>query len=462
MLFARPWAAWRRLQYGSVFSLLILGCLYWVYVSNFYVAPTCFDGAQNGEETGVDCGGSCQRVCMGDTRGAVVKWSRSFRITDGQYNAVGYVENTNPNIGIPQLEYTFSLFDAQGLIVERSGTTFLPPNGEYPIFEGPIFTNGRVPTRTFLELEPPLLWLTVPIGREQFSLVRRQLTNADISPRLDATLYNEELTATGEVEVVATIFDANGNALTASRTIVDDFLPRTEQDIVFTWPEPIAKTVRSCEVPTDVVVAIDLSGSMNNDQAEPPEPITSVLGAAQRFVGRLQERDQAALITFASEAVTNQGFSSPRFISGRIRELGIDPEEEQGSTNTGDAFLRAAQLFNSANKNPDARKVMVILTDGLATAPEEEPEQYARELATALKQTDVTVFAIGLGQEVNMEFVRDIASPNAAFQALSSSEVDSIYQAITGAICEDGAARIDIVPKTDANFPGLDQWLRDN
>jgi Mg-chelatase subunit ChlD len=262
--------------------------------------------------------------------------------------------------------------------------------------------------------------------------------------------------------VVATIFDANGNALTASRTIVDDFLPRTEQDIVFTWPEPIAKTVRSCEVPTDVVVAIDLSGSMNNDQAEPPEPITSVLGAAQRFVGRLQERDQAALITFASEAVTNQGFSSPRFISGRIRELGIDPEEEQGSTNTGDAFLRAAQLFNSANKNPDARKVMVILTDGLATAPEEEPEQYARELATALKQTDVTVFAIGLGQEVNMEFVRDIASPNAAFQALSSSEVDSIYQAITGAICEDGAARIDIVPKTDANFPGLDQWLRDN
>jgi hypothetical protein len=54
-----------------------------------------------------------------------------------------------------------------------------------------------------------------------------------------------------------------------------------------------------------------------------------------------------------------------------------------------------------------------------------------------------------------MDFVRSIASPDMAYQALSRSQIDAIYRAITGAICEDGAAIIDVVPKTDSNFPNL-------
>ena len=39
---------------------------------------------------------------------------------------------------------------------------------------------------------------------------------------------------------------------------------------------------------------------------------------------------------------------------------------------------------------------MVILTDGLATAPDIEPEQYALAKAADLKATEVDVYAIGL------------------------------------------------------------------
>ncbi|HMA78781.1 MAG TPA: vWA domain-containing protein, partial [Candidatus Paceibacterota bacterium] len=325
----------------------------------------------------------------------------------------------------------------------------------YPIFEGRINTGGRIPTQTFIDIEPAAVWANVDIGRDQFSLIRRELTRADSRPRLDATLVNEALSPTGAVEVVATIFDSQGNALTASQTVVDDFIPRSEANVVFTWPEPIAKTVRSCEVPTDVVVAIDLSGSMNNDQADPPQPITAVKAAAQQFTSRLQQADQAALVTFASEAVVTEPLALPSAVGARIATLVIDPEEEQGSTNTGDAFVRAAELFASAAKNPDARRVMVVLTDGLATAPDEEPEAYAIARAEALRTAGVQIFAIGLGQEVNMDFINAIASPNAAYQALTRDQVDQIYQQITGAICEDGAAVIDIVPKTNANFPTL-------
>lgn len=455
MTIERPWAFWRRVQYGTGFSLVVLFVLYLGYVSYFYTAPTCFDGRQNGDEAGVDCDGGCVRVCAFNAQDPIVRWSRSFRVADGQYNAVAYVENLNATLGTPELNYTFSLYDGNGLITERSGRTFLPPNGAYPIFEGRIATDGRIPTQTFIDLEPAELWTNVELGRDQFSLVRRELSRADTNPRLDATLINNALTPTGEVEVVATIFDANGNALTASQTVVDDFIPRSEANVVFTWPEPIAKTVRSCEVPTDVVIAIDLSGSMNNDQAEPPQPITAVKAAAQQFANRLQQQDQAALVTFASEAIITESLGRPAAVGSQIATLTIDPEEEQGSTNTGDSFMRAAELFGSAAKNPDARRVMVILTDGLATAPDEDPEAYALTRAQALRQAGVDIYAIGLGQEVNMDFINAIASPGAAYQALTRDQVDRIYQEITGAICEDGAAVIDIVPKTNANFPTL-------
>lgn len=449
----RTWAFWRRVQYGGFFTLLLCLMVYGFYNTYLYSAPTCFDGSMNGVERGVDCGGGCLLICANDVASPTVDWARSFRVTESTYNAVAYVENRNATAGAPVLSYTFSLYDDDGLITERTGTTFLPPNSTYPVFEGRIQTGNRVPTQTFLELNPVSVWLPVPAGREQFRIVSRELLAADTRPRLNATLENTTLEQSDNVEIIATIFDANGNALTASRTIVESIMPRSQSNLIFTWPEPIAKTLRSCEIPTDVVIAIDLSGSMNNDQDTPPEPISSVLVAAEQFAERLNTRDQAALVTFASDGLVVSPFSTPGGVASDIALLTIDPSEETGSTNTGEAFLRASEVFASEGKNPDARKVMVVLTDGLATAPDEEPEEYARAEAARLKASGVEVYAIGLGEAVNMEFVRELASEGQAFQALSRSQVDTIYRDITGAICEDGAAIIDIVPKTNANFP---------
>lgn len=452
------WAFWRRVWYGSGFMLFWLGVAALIFMLYFYEAPQCFDGRMNGDETGIDCGGSCVRICSSDVIPPNIRWVQSFKVRDGQYNAVAYIENMNQAAGTQALPYTFSLYDSEGLIAERSGMSVLPPDSIYPVFEGPIQTNGRVPTNTFIDIGEPEIWLPVTQGRGQFPIVNRTLTNADSKPRLEVQLSNSALVEARDVEVVATIFDVRGNALTSSRTFVEQFSPRATQDIVFTWPEPIAKTMRSCEVPTDVVLAIDLSGSMNNDQANPPEPITSVLSAAAAFVDRLDnEEDQVGIVTFATEAEVYTTLTSD---SARVQEmiqaLNIAPGEETGSTNTGDAFVRVLEELDSPRHNASARKVAVILTDGLATAPDEEPEEYARTQAEALKDAEVEVYAIGLGNAVNMDFVRSVATDSSyAYQALSRAQVDQIYRDITGAICEDGAAIIDVIPKTGTNFTPL-------
>ncbi len=450
MLINRPWAFWRRVQYG-VGLFLVLGFVFgYIYFSRFYITPTCFDGIQNASERGVDCGGVCTRICAFEVKPPRVEWARSFEVSDGVYNAVAYIENTNKSASSPDIKYTFALYDDKGLIVERTGHTSLPENNIYPVFEGKIATGNRKPTKTLLTLDiSNSEWYPGSGGREQFRVINRDLYGVDSKPKLNATIRNETLKEIQDIEFVATIFDANKNALTTSRTFIKRFPPKSDQDIVFTWPNPIAKTLRSCEVSTDVILAIDLSGSMNNDGVDPPQPISAVLDAAEDFVNRLKPKDQVGIVTFATEPSTYVNLSNDfNKIKKLIRELKIDPKEEVGSTNTGGAFVKAKEQFSGVNHNPNARKVMVLLTDGLATAPGDDPEAYALEQAANLKLMGVDLFTIGLGEKVNMNFIRALTDTEQnTFQAIHSSEIGAIYENITGAICEDGPAIIEIIPK---------------
>ncbi|MFT7507472.1 MAG: Mg-chelatase subunit ChlD [Acidimicrobiales bacterium] len=458
MNITRHWAFYRRVQYGTGFGIFWICIFALVYMTQFYNPSNCLDGRQNGDERGVDCGGACALICAFDVTEPHVQWARSFRVTEGQYNAVAYIENKNIAAGSPEAAYTMSLYDAQGLITQRTGSTILPPDSVSPVFEARIDTQGRIPTQTILVLEDITLWVEAASSREQFTVQSRELSGADLRPRLDARIYNEALTEMLEVEVVATIFDAQGNALTSSRTYIDKFAPRSVETAVFTWPEPIAKTLRSCDVPTDVLLAIDLSGSMNNDGDTPPQPITSVLAAAESFTSRLQNGDQASLVTFATDAVINNPLTgNVTSVAASIAALTIDPEEETGSTNTGDALYRGGEELTSVRHNGEARKILVLLTDGLATAPDQEPEQYALDAAAKVKEQGINIFTIGLGEKVNMDFVSQLSSsPDQAYAAVSTADVDRIYRSITGKICEDGAAIIEIIPKTDASFTALD------
>jgi Mg-chelatase subunit ChlD len=449
----RPWAFWRRVQYGTGFAVLSALIVVPVYFIYFVKEPTCFDGVWNGMERGIDCGGACQLVCVSDTLPPIALWAQSFKIVDGQYNAVAYAENRNTDVGSPELAYTFRLYDDQGLITERSGTTVFPPNGTYPIFEGRIETGDRIPNRTTIEFADTA-WRAGEVGRDQFTLAGRELVGADALPRLITRLTNNSLDTAKDVEVVAVIFNSQKQPLTASRTFIDEFAGRSTQEVVLTWPEPIAKTLRSCEVPTDVLLAIDLSGSMNDDGGTPPEPVTSVLSAAQSFVSRLKPQDQIGIVTYATEAELRQALTNgTAAVASFVANLTIDPASEHGSTNTGDALAQITQELSSSRHNENARKVGIILTDGLATSPGDDPSAYARAKADELKAENIELFAIGLGAKVDADFLRALASDSAhTFIAPSAAEVEGIYQKITAAICEDGPSVIEVIPKPKTSF----------
>ena len=461
MSIIRPWAMWRRAQYGGGFLAFWAGVAFIIYAVYFYTPANCFDGVMNGAETGVDCGGACVRICAAEVTPPRLAWAESFEITDGQYNAVAYVENRNTVAATPALDYTFELVQDGTVIAERSGTTILPPNGVYPIFEGRIFTdNARVPTDTRVTLTPSDLWLPATIGREQFQTRNIELTGAGSQPRLRVLLENQELADAENVEVVATIFNKAGDPLTASQTFIEELSGRTTEEVVFTWPEPIAQTVETCAVPTDVAVGIDLSGSMNNDGEEPPEPLASARSAAADFVSALREQDQVSVLTFASDAAIRTPLTSDvERAATEITDLTIAPEEEQGFTNTAAALRAARRELTSSRVNPDARRVLVLLTDGLPTAPDLESEVFRETVLTeaaTLVEQNVEIFAIGLGEGVDRALIDGLASePANAYIAPDRTDLRDIYDEVSTSLCEVGPTNIDVLPKTETNFAPL-------
>ena len=473
----RTWAFWRRVQYGTGFFIFLSSIFTIIYFAYFYVPLSCFDNIQNGNEAGVDCDGDCVRICPFSVMPPEIVWAKSFKIVDGQYNAVAYIENKNQAAATPELAYTFKLMRGDAVIAERSGVTILPPDSVYPIFEGRIFTDGdKEPTKTVIEIEPAEMWLPATVGRNQFRTLDIELLGVDSRPRLNVSVENTELKQAEKVEMVTTIFNRAGEPLTASQTFVDNFAGRSTEDVVFTWPRSIAKTVRSCDVPSDIIMILDRSGSMAADGGDPPEPLESAKQAAKLFVNLVRSQDTLGYLSYATEPTIPMEQTLTPNLNEVINAIQGTKMGEDGVqyTNMGDAFDVALKELTGSRHREDARKVIVFLTDGDVTRPKNPvtgeadrvyAANYARDKAQSAKDVDVTIYTIGFGdffQDVNEDVQRDISlisdlatDRNHYYEAPTTRELRAVYEKIAVDICEEGPARIDVITKTDTNFAPL-------
>lgn len=236
------WSGRRQLLYYGVAALVLAAALVGGYQLFFTAAPLCNDGVQNGTETGVDCGGGCALLCPSESRVPVVLWSRSFPAIDTQYTAVAYVHNANAGAGARLVEYSFQLFDENNsLVVERVGVADLPPTATIPIVETGIEVGDRTVARTLFAFSELPVW-----ERPRAQLPVLQITNQSLTAngeRLSATVVNDSLINAERVVVAAVLFDVEGVARAASKSVVS-VARQSSQALVFTWPGGIPNIVR--------------------------------------------------------------------------------------------------------------------------------------------------------------------------------------------------------------------------
>jgi len=246
------WALKRQIFY-VVLLILFIGVFGFLIISpSFNKAPSCVDGKQNGDEIGVDCGGSCVNACLSQVDSLSVLWARAFKVVPGRYNAVAYVVNHNKNAAIEKINYRFRFADVNNVYIgKRDGSTFVPPGGNFAVFEPAIDIGNSVPVYVTFEFTETPQWLQVTqqkIDQLKILISNIQLMDEGTLPKLSATIKNNSLFTIPNMGVVAILYDASGNAISASRTFLDQMEPLSNSDINFTWPEPLSGTVVAKEL----------------------------------------------------------------------------------------------------------------------------------------------------------------------------------------------------------------------
>lgn len=237
------WRLKRRLSYLllSIGALAALGILLFLV---YRPAPSCFDGEQNRDETGVDCGGSCERVCPQEIKDIKLIWGpRILPVGEGRYDAVALVQNPNQRHSARSFPYLIKVFDAANLlIITRSGQAFLNPGESSVIFESRIDVGQRRPARAVFEIDGAPVWQKVDRAGPMIKVERKELITQP-APRLTAEIKNDSLLEVDDINISVLLFDEYQNVLGVSSTLVDELLPGGRKEIVFTWPAPFASDV---------------------------------------------------------------------------------------------------------------------------------------------------------------------------------------------------------------------------
>jgi Mg-chelatase subunit ChlD len=451
------WATRRKIQY---LSILVAGIIVF-FVIPFYVfiykAPTCFDNLKNGDETGVDCGGACELVCSSQIAEPISRWDpRVFKVSDGTYSVLAYLENPNVTAEVANAPYTFKLFDKDNILVsERSGTTLIPRGQTFALYEPNISTGERVPTRAVFEFGKNLTWVKNTAPQEDITVTSKALSREDSTPRVDAVVVNNGTTLIPHIEFVAIVYDGAGNAIGASKTFVNDLVRGSTKSLVFTWPQPFTTKSDSCDQPVDVALVLDRSGSMASLGENPPQPLTDVKTAAAFFVGKLRSTDQVSLVTFANEAsspIDSNLSSDFKDVAASIDAINIAKNGLQ-NTNIADAIAKAREELLSPRHKNNSQKVMITLTDGVANRPERSgdaayAETIAQSEADIAKQSGIAMYSIGLGKDINANFLARIASSTDEFYLAPTTEtLTNIYSQIATKICKRRPAVIEVLPR---------------
>ncbi len=161
-----------------------------------------------------------------------------------------------------------------------------------------------------------------------------------------------------------------------------------------------------------------------------PSKLEAVKQAAQNFVDRLKSEDQSGVISFSGNVNLEKSLSSDHTSTKNI----IANLSTRSGTNTSiaDAIDEAIEEFSSEGARIYALHTLILLSDG-SDSKSDLLNQKIQEAAAL----GIRIFTIGLGANANQGQLQQIAQGTGGNYhfASSQSELDDIYSQIASEIC---------------------------
>src|SRR3972149_6356166 len=189
-------------------------------------------------------------------------------------------------------------------------------------------------------------------------------------------------------------------------------------------------------VAADIILVIDKSGSMRQNDA-----IKKASEAAKNFVNLISgdTNNRIGLVSFSTPSKTQ--LNSPLTNNFQDVNSKIDNLPADGETCTQCGIKKANEEI-SANKSVNVKNVVIILTDGRAnrTIDSDVREDFILaskaaldEIKNGFSQNNTVFFTIGLGKDIQTDFLEEIANLTGGkyFAAPSADDLKSIYNQIS-------------------------------
>jgi hypothetical protein len=234
----------KQFIYGTLFLAVIGVIVYGVYFLALRPTPSCFDNRQNGDETGIDCGGSCISCEIKNLQILNISATSLFG-TDRVFSASAEVSNPNHNFGAKSFDYEVNFYDTAGnpLVAPIKNKSFVYAGESKRIVEAGVRITTGIPRSAEIKIvTSSITWERA----EEFFEPPHELGN------LSAAAEGSQLVVSGNftnlnnyiisrVIVTAFAIDSSGNRVGASRTELQNVGPfRVENFKVFI---PLSATV---------------------------------------------------------------------------------------------------------------------------------------------------------------------------------------------------------------------------
>lgn len=246
------WAARRRFIILLIAGAVAVAFLATILIATFYRAPSCIDGASNGDEVGIDCGGSCQYLCTEQAQPPTVLFTKALENGVGRIDVIASVENKNANAAAKDIPYRIILYGVNQLLIQEiTGTLDLPPGATEPIYVAGISSGKQKVVNAFLNIDPSSpRWFAMNTDLRIMPIVSNTTqsgTSAD-APRIDAILSNPSVTPLTNVQVVVLVRGVKGDVMAASKTIIPVIPAQGKATATFTWNSAFPQAPASIEV----------------------------------------------------------------------------------------------------------------------------------------------------------------------------------------------------------------------
>jgi hypothetical protein len=241
------WAHRRRLIVIATIVGIVVAFFLVLGFAIFYKTPTCTDNTMNGDETGIDCGGSCSTVCSAEAQAARVRFARTLT-QSGRTDLIAYIDNPNTNAYAKDARLAVDIYRQDGHVVQKHLTVSIPAKGSTPVYIPNIA--GAAVQQVFVSFDQGYpIWIKGSgWDKDPARASVQTVESADSQPRITAAVANDTAYPKSQVPFTATVFAADGTVIAASQTIVPYIPPQGNAQAVFTWNEPFTQPYARIEI----------------------------------------------------------------------------------------------------------------------------------------------------------------------------------------------------------------------